>query len=134
MSITVESAAALGASDGVEFAKRNLAALTDPARLQMTQAERDAVGKLWQDKQADDHSARRMELACNGAGVEHLIAYTAARETAFCAEMDAYAERLNALAERFEAENAAMQAKMNRAQRRKAMAEEKKTAKQEPVR
>lgn len=120
--LTVESAAALGTVDGREFAKRTLAAMmaVGGGTPEAEQA-RDAVIDDWSAKQAADHDARRLDLACRGADLAVLEAYTDARAAGYRQEMESFAATMNGLAAELDREGAAT-VKLNRAEKRKAAA------------
>lgn len=125
--ITTESAAALGTVDGREFAKRNIAAMVAAgSAAPQDAAVRKAVEDEWIAKQIADHDARRLDLACRGADLAALEAYSAGRERGFCGEMESFAATLNGITDEMERETAAAAAKLNRAERRKAAALAKK--------
>lgn len=128
---TVDSCRALGTVDGREFAKRHIAAVLVPGiGTPVAAAEREIIQQEWLEKQAADHSSRRLDLACRGAGLEALEAYTAARQAGFVGEMDAFAVTMNGLATDMERETKAATAKLNRSERRKAQAKAKKASAQ----
>ncbi len=121
--ISTESAAALGITDGREFAKRTLAAmLAVGGGTPESDAARNAVIDDWSGKQAADHDARRLDLACRGADLAALEAYTDARTRGYREEMETFADTMNGLAADMEREAGAATAKLNRAEKRKAAA------------
>ena len=84
--ITVEACRDLGTIEGTEFAGRQIRATIDAFRSAEPEARDAAItvtAAEWTQRQLDERSRRRMELALIGAGLAGLAAYEEARELAF---------------------------------------------------
>ncbi|MGO4173741.1 hypothetical protein [Bosea sp. TAF32] len=96
--ITVEACSDLGTIEGTEFAGRQIRAV-GAAVLDAESSARDAVIMLsmaeWQQRNLDERSRRRLELAALGAGIAGIASYEAAREVAFGVAMGAAAAELD---------------------------------------
>lgn len=93
--ITFDACRDLGTIEGTEFAGRQIRATIDAFRSAEPDARDAAITVTtaeWTQRQLDERSRRRMELALIGAGLAGLAAYEEARELAFGAVMSAAAE------------------------------------------
>lgn len=96
--ITIEACSNLGTIEGTEFAGRQIRAVGD-AVLGAEPWARDAMITItmaeWHQRNLDERSRRRLELATCGAGLAGIAVYEAAREIAFGIAMGAAAADLD---------------------------------------